>query len=1129
MRRQLFSWKIWLSVLLPWLLAFSACSPRAERSQGEPLKSISGTLDPQPQSPSSTVGQLQRYLGQNSFLSVSQQQGVWQEAEAESPAGDQGPANAKRSIEEADLFKLGMPGSGLVYLLNSYRGLQVVEFSPGASSPVLRGRAPATGNEPLEMYFDREHLQILVLERGWDGQSGYGAMDRVLLYDVKDASRPKLVQTVELSGSIADSRIVGNILYVASSRWTYFADGSNPVGEGQVNSYKILESGLQLVSSKDLSLPVSSLKNMNIVESSELGQTRYYLISVLAENRFSWADRRSTIEVLDISDPNGNIQDLLKASIAGEVQERSATTIKDGTLIAVSNKWGERPDGEQILRVSVESFKLPGPEASQAAIDPTEAEFRRLWFEREMQKRPAAEDAASYAAKLKSDPQFGLQGVFVRQTSGGLAKLLPDQAITVGDDSGQHADLQDVRFYGDKLYVFWVPANQVDPLDVFDIKEPSSQLRYLGRTLFEGWIERAIPLNYQGRDFILGLGWITPPLAVEARQKPQVVLFGAEGNGYKAIAQLTLSDEELWSYFNDEDKQILVNSREDGKGTIMFPASFAQEGVGRSGGKVLSYDLGATAPENYLAEGALLAADASWIRRIFENPELNKLHTLTDRSLGTYDFPQATLSAADQIIEASSILELARDIVAYTEYQLGTKTVGVQMIRKDAVAGGRPRTSIRLVDRLHADAELPDTSLPRDIPGRYEGHLKAKDGSLLLLTSLDLPPTGEGSAWAQELRLTRLTWKADDGLSINGLAQSLVWTQSGSYLRSKIEIGAVGSLYTLQELGNGDILLARDRQLRFFTSQGRLSFKSVADPLACVPENSLNLRYHQWEGQDFVSYSLPISSDEPAYAGLRFEQHFIAPLRDDVVICEGSINIPGRPLSLREGRLITEEERFLGFSALGSDESAAPPSPSLTDALRNMTSGLFRSDKLWPETARALYSLELRDAKATLRDIYGLDALRSSLLEETNGVFMLEQPQSWGERYLVRLSVGEDHRFMKKSLLVPMPNLPSDDIRLLKVLPDASGQPYFLMQAQRQGYILREHTEAGLLKAMPLHLFHGEGASSSPLYFPIFNWFESEVGLNERLHYDAGERRLTLAQGLWGILQLEIVTEEDPL
>ncbi len=1107
-------------LLLSWSIS---CSPQAD--QRAALKSVADTPDAQAQNPLSTLSQLQRFIGQTSFLTVAPQLSIIEQAEVEGDSSAK--VDGERDIQEADLFKTGVPGSKLIYILNQYRGLQVVDFSQGEAAPRLLGRSAATGNEPLEMYFDAPHLQLIILERGWDGQAAYGSIDKMLVYSVVDPLKPKLMQSIELDGSLADSRMVGNVLYVATSRWSFFPDGSSPSGDGKVTAYRFLDQGLSPVAAYQLNLPVSALKNMNIVQSSEGGSERFYLISVLAENRLNWVDRKSTIEVLDISDPEGAIRPLLLASMAGEIDERSSTQIKDGTLLAVSNSVLIKDDGTQQLKVTVEGFKLPTSESS--SIDPAEAAFRQAWFEREMLKKPAEEDAAAYAAKLQSNPELGLKGVFVKQGTGTLAKILPDQSITVGDDSGEHADLQDVRFVGDKLYVFWVPANKVDPLDVFDIRDPGNNLVYLGRTLFEGWIERAIPLQHNGQDFILALGWINPPAGTEGQRYPQAILFGATAQSYQSLGQLTLSESDLGAYLNDEDKSIVVQSKLDGTGAIIFPTTVSRDDRVQSGGKMISYNLNATSPQDYLIEGPLLASDGEWLRRIIENPELEKVHTLSDRALSTYSLalsipgPSSATAKPNQLVKALSILELARNIVAYTTIQVGDKKLGVQIIDKGLLVENKAQTALRLVDPLHADAELPQTRLPRVLAGRYEGHLLAQDGSLLVLTSRDLSlPEGEYDSWLQELRLARLTWSPQGEIAISSKSQTLIWQEKGAYSdsRSKISPGASRELYQLRQLASGEIMLTRDRNVRFFTSQDKLSIKTVSDPLACLPVSAKELKFLRLNAADYVSYALPVSSDEIEYAQIRFLQHFVAPLHDNVVDCTRSINIPGRPVRIEGEQLITEEDRFLGFDIPVEDQSG-PISASVGGVIDRF----FSQRQLWPETIRVLHALQLAENKATLSDIYSLEAVRSSLLSQASGLYFMEQPQGWGSRFLAKLSLDPSGRFVRKSLLLPLATVPGEDVRLLKVLETSEDSPYFLMQAQRQAYLLKE--DSGLLKAVTLRFGGDVVLSTEPQKsFPLYNWLEGDNKIDSRLNFDPLGYRLSFAQGLWGVQEIEILRGE---
>ena len=78
---------------------------------------------------------------------------------------------------------------------------------------------------------------------------------------------------------------------------------------------------------------------------------------------------------------------------------------------------------------------------------------------------------AAHRDVLTADAETGLKGRFVKQvaTSGAtaLTKPLADSTVTVGNTQGLSASLQDVRFHDGLLYVYWVPANNIDPLDLF--------------------------------------------------------------------------------------------------------------------------------------------------------------------------------------------------------------------------------------------------------------------------------------------------------------------------------------------------------------------------------------------------------------------------------------------------------------------------------------------------------------------------------------------------------------------------------------------------------------------------------------------------------------------------------------
>src|SRR5690606_9550804 len=132
-----------------------------------------------------------------------------------------------------------------------------------------------------------------------------------------------------------------------------------------------------------------------------------------------------------------------------------------------------------------------------------EVEYRKLHINRVLRyefKDDTSSDAYIAAKqKLEADAELGLNDLFEKTSDGKTVKVKADSIKTVRDSRGQSASLQDVRWYNDYLYVFWTPADLIDPLEVFDVSNPQDGTPHLGHLEFEGWIERSFPIGYNGR------------------------------------------------------------------------------------------------------------------------------------------------------------------------------------------------------------------------------------------------------------------------------------------------------------------------------------------------------------------------------------------------------------------------------------------------------------------------------------------------------------------------------------------------------------------------------------------------------------------------------------------------------
>jgi len=124
-------------------------------------------------------------------------------APASDVARDQAAGAAEgvaRQIEEADLFRVD---GDLLFLLNPYRGLAIVDLA----GLTLRGGLPMVGF-PQEMYLLPG--RALVLLSNFDGAT------ELLDIDVSDPAAPVLRARLPVGGWLRTSRVVGDILYAVT-------------------------------------------------------------------------------------------------------------------------------------------------------------------------------------------------------------------------------------------------------------------------------------------------------------------------------------------------------------------------------------------------------------------------------------------------------------------------------------------------------------------------------------------------------------------------------------------------------------------------------------------------------------------------------------------------------------------------------------------------------------------------------------------------------------------------------------------------------------------------------------------------------------------------------------------------
>lgn len=236
-----------------------------------------------------------------------------------------------RTVEEGDIYRV-LAGN-LILNLNSYRGLQVIDFAD-PSAPEVIGRAQVSGT-PVELYVVGDFAYVLL--NNW--QAYYGARDDirvdsysgglVVSVDLTDPTSPSIVDRQPVSGWIDTSRMTrgggGTALYAVANDWGYFDEGPDAGWEQRtvVKSFS-LDGG-------DID-PVSEIV-MDGYTPDIQATTRALLV---AQHNWSVERPHSTVTVIDITDPNGVMDQGDMVQVGGIVSHKSRMDLRGDVLRVVS-------------------------------------------------------------------------------------------------------------------------------------------------------------------------------------------------------------------------------------------------------------------------------------------------------------------------------------------------------------------------------------------------------------------------------------------------------------------------------------------------------------------------------------------------------------------------------------------------------------------------------------------------------------------------------------------------------------------------------------------------------------------------------------------------------------------------
>ena len=320
--------------------------------------------------------------GSSSFNEASNA-GAKDSAQAPSPsmnAGAAAPADASRAVSEADIVQLDHE-QNRIYAISKSGSLAIVDASIPAKL-TLMGKTALSG-EPFEMY--RRGDILLTMSNGGSGSDGNPvpvildgdgtvppapdtkASALLSAVDVSEPAKAHTIATFRVPGEIADSRIVGNVLYLAT-----FEDGQ---------CYGCTTNTARtLVTTFDIADPTTPKQIDQLTFANPAGQGFNYAWSTpwkrsiiatnermyvggLASNQDTTTDE-GVIQVLDITDPTGHLTVGAKIITAGPVLSRWQMDENNGVLRVISQRGaGRTSNGEKFP--DVDTFRI---ESTQSLV-----------------------------------------------------------------------------------------------------------------------------------------------------------------------------------------------------------------------------------------------------------------------------------------------------------------------------------------------------------------------------------------------------------------------------------------------------------------------------------------------------------------------------------------------------------------------------------------------------------------------------------------------------------------------------------------------------------------------------------------------------------------------------------------
>jgi hypothetical protein len=243
---------------------------------------------------------------------------------------DRGPEGMDRTVEEADLYRI--VGDRL-YVLNQYRGLYVFDVTD-PDHPRELGRMPLVGY-PVEMYVrgDRAYAILSDYFTYWYDERAFADAgltpyfgSRIVAIDLSDPEAPREIGDVLLDGYVADTRLVGDVIYAVANRYAWW--GHYGVRETETRDLTVLTS-----------IDIADPTRITEVQQLTLDGNGWFVHAtsdafVVAGNVYvegTW-EAQTELRYVDISDPRGAIAARGAIRVSGAIQDDTALDVHEDQL-----------------------------------------------------------------------------------------------------------------------------------------------------------------------------------------------------------------------------------------------------------------------------------------------------------------------------------------------------------------------------------------------------------------------------------------------------------------------------------------------------------------------------------------------------------------------------------------------------------------------------------------------------------------------------------------------------------------------------------------------------------------------------------------------------------------------------